>query len=110
MDRTLTPDYYNNADLRLFSKEAKGNQERAKRTSQLFINYIATNLKFQLLSIVQGWHSCEKSLNFCASPWKVREFFSTLNIVAWKVFLNTFCKSQLREGNGDLHKFFFFMQ
>ena len=57
---------------------------------------------------MQGWHSCEKSLNFCASPWKVLEFFSTLNIVAWKVFLNTFCKSQLREGNGDLHKFFFF--
>ena len=28
--------------------------------------------------------------------------------MAWKVFLNTFCKSQLREGNGDLHKFFFF--
>ena len=44
--RTPTPDYYNNADPRLFSKEAKGNQERTKRTSQLFINYIATNLKF----------------------------------------------------------------
>ena len=46
MARTPTPDYYNNADLQLFSKEAKGNQEWTKRTSQLFINYIATNLKF----------------------------------------------------------------
>ena len=26
--------------------------------------------------------------------------------MAWKVFFNTFCKSQLREVNGDLHKFF----
>ena len=30
-----------------------------------------------------------------------------VNIVAWKVFFNTFCKSQLREVNGGLHKFFF---
>ena len=40
----------------------------------------------------------EKSLNFCASPWKVLEFSSSLNVVAWKVFFNAFgcliqCKS-----------------
>ena len=35
-----------------------------------------------------------------------------VNIVAWKVFFNTFCKSQLREVKGGLHKCFFvcFMQ
>ena len=27
----------------------------------------------------------EKSLNFCASPWKVLEFSPTLNVVAWKI-------------------------
>ena len=37
----------------------------------------------------------EKSLNFCASPWKFLEFSSTLNLVAWKVFLMFFgCLSQ----------------
>ena len=30
------------------------------------------------------------SLDFCASPWKVLEFSSTLNVVAWKVFLMLF--------------------
>ena len=33
----------------------------------------------------------EKSLNFCASPWKVLEFSSNLSVVAWKVFFDAFC-------------------
>ena len=36
----------------------------------------------------------EKSLNFCASPWKVLEFSSTLNVVAWKVFFDAFWLSK----------------
>ena len=36
----------------------------------------------------------EKSLNFCASPWKVLEFSSTLNVVAWKEFFDAFWLSE----------------
>ena len=36
----------------------------------------------------------EKSLNFFASPWKVLEFSSAFNVVAWKVFFNGFCFSE----------------
>ena len=36
----------------------------------------------------------EKSLNFCASPWKVLEFSSTLNVVAWKVCFDAFWLSR----------------
>ena len=32
----------------------------------------------------------EKSLNFCASTWKVLEFSSTLNVVAWREFFLLF--------------------
>ena len=40
--------------------------------------------------IFQASHRLEKSLNFCASPWKVLEFSSTLNVVAWKEFFDAF--------------------
>ena len=36
----------------------------------------------------------ETSLNFCASPWKVLEFSSTLNVVAWKDFFDAFWLSK----------------
>ena len=36
----------------------------------------------------------EKSLNCSASPWKVLEFSSTLNVVAWKVFFDAFWLSK----------------
>ena len=43
-----------------------------------------------------------KSLNFCASPWKVLEFSSTLNVVAWKVFLILFgCLKQCINHNWE---------
>ena len=32
----------------------------------------------------------EKSLNFCASTWKVLDFSSTLNVVAWREFFLLF--------------------
>ena len=38
----------------------------------------------------QGSHRLGKPLNFYASPSKVLEFSSTLNVVAWKVFLMLF--------------------
>ena len=38
----------------------------------------------------QGSHSLQKSLNFRRCPWKVLEFFSALNVVAWKEFFMLF--------------------
>ena len=36
----------------------------------------------------------EMSLNFYASPWKVLEFSSSVNVVAWKVFFDAFWLSK----------------
>ena len=45
----------------------------------------------------------EKSLNFCASPWKVLffPFFSTLNVVTRKVFFDAFWLSKTNINHGS---------
>ena len=53
----------------------------------------------------------EMSLNFCASPWKVLEFSSTLNAVAWKVFLMLLgCPKQIIKNSSEKMKHFCFLQ
>ena len=49
-------------------------------------------LESRMWSLKSPWipFFLEKSSNFCASPWKVLELSSTLNVVAWKVFFNAF--------------------
>ena len=53
-------------------------------------------LEFKGKSLKSPWipFFLEKSLNFCASPWKELEFSSTLNVVAWKEFFDAFWLSK----------------
>ena len=44
----------------------------------------------------------EKSLNFCASPWKVLDFSSPLNVGAWKVFFIAFWLSNMSHSSQKL--------
>ena len=53
-------------------------------------------LKFLCKSLESPWipFFLDKSLNFCASPWIVVEFSSTMNVVAWKEFFDAFWLSK----------------
>ena len=73
-------------------------------------------LEFQGNSLKSPWipFFLENSLHFCASPSKVLEFSSTLNVVARKEFFDAFWlskteyKSYLSECKGHLHKVLLF--